>query len=139
MNFSHEYHNIKNSYMSKNFTLLFLFTGSLFIVSCNSNNSLPDLTTGITGTYLGSINVSSPSLQNTSYTVTVSQVNNNRVRITPSTGGATTWEMDIMKPTSNVVTCVTCGANQLTFVTSGSSISLNYNYNSNEQFSGTKQ
>ncbi len=125
----------------KTYSVFLLFVSSLFLVSCNSNNnnSLPDLTTGITGTYNGVINVSSPSLQNTSYSVTVSQVSNTRVRITPSTGQATTWEVDIMKPTSTTVTCVSpCGTNQITFVTSGSTVLLSYNYSSNEEFTGTK-
>lgn len=112
---------------------------SSVLVSCNNNNSLPDLTQGITGTYTGSINVSNPSLQNTSYSVTVSQVSNSRVRITPSTGQASTWEVDIMKPARTVVTCVSCASNQVTFTTStNGSVNLSYNYSSNEQFSGTK-
>jgi hypothetical protein len=122
----------------KNFSLLFSVI-SLFIVSCNSSTSIPDLTEGITGTYIGSLNVTNPSLQNTSYTVTVSKVSNSKVRVTPSTGQASTYEMDIMKPTSTLITCVACSPNQLTFQTSGSSVWVSYNYNSNEQFNGSKQ
>ncbi len=124
--------------MKKIFFPLLLILSTV-IVSCNNNNNnVPDLTDGITGTYFGSINVSSPSLQNTSYTVTVTQVSNTRVRITPSTAQATTWEVDIMKPTSTTVTCINCSVDQVTFTTSGTQVMLSYNYNSNEQFSGTK-
>lgn len=118
------------------FTLLIF--PALLMVSCNSNN-VPDITTGITGTYMGSINVTSPPLQNTSYTVTVSQVSNNRIRITPSTPQATTWEAEIMKPAATTITCVLCGTNQITFNLGSSPVTLSYNYSSSEQFSGTKQ
>lgn len=126
--------NQKKNISSKPFILCFCIP--FFNSSCNnSNNNLPDLTQEITGTYTGSIHVVSPPLQNTSYAVTVTQVSNNRVRITPSTKQA---ESDIMKPNSTTLACVSCGTNQLTFTFSASSVMLNYNYNTGEQFSGTK-
>jgi hypothetical protein len=113
---------------------------SIANTSCNNGNSIiPDLTEGITGTYIGSLNVSSPSYQNTSYVVTVSKVSSTRVRITPQDSNASTWEQDIMKPTSTTVTCVVCTTNQLSIVLSQSPYTLAYNYNGVEQFSGTKQ
>lgn len=125
----------------KNFSqLLFLvFVISFVSTSCNTNNDVPDLTDGITGTYIGSMNVVSPSYQNVSYGVTVTRVSSTRVKITPQGSEATTWEQDVMKPSSTSVTCVVCTTNQLTFDMSHSPMTIAYNYNSTEQFSGSKQ
>ena len=125
----------------KNFhPLLFLtFIISLVTISCN-NNTVPSITDGVTGTYIGNINVASPSYQNTSYVVTVTSVSSTRVRITPQDGHATAWEQDVMKPSSTSITCLVCTTNQLTFDLSHSPKTIAYNYsNSAEQFSGTKQ
>ncbi|MCG3167856.1 MAG: hypothetical protein POELPBGB_03655 [Bacteroidia bacterium] len=127
--------------MKNIFQLLLLVTViSLINTSCNNNDVIPDLTDGITGTYIGSMNVVSPSYQNTSYVVTVTKVSSTRVRITPQGSEASTWEQDIMKPSSTSVTCVVCTTNQLTFDMSHSPMTIAYNYNnSSEQFSGEKQ
>jgi hypothetical protein len=120
--------------------LLLVFVTSVITISCNNgNNIVPDLTEDITGTYIGSLNVTSPSYQNTSYVVTVSKVTNTRVRITPQDSNASTWEQDIMKPTASTVTCVICTTSQFSVTLSQNPVTLAYNYNSAEQFSGTKQ
>lgn len=120
--------------------LLYIFTSLILITACNNNNNNyePDLTEGITGLYIGSINVGTPAFQNTSYSVTISKVSNNRIRFTPSTNDASTWETDIMKPTAGTITCTSCGINQVAMVIANSSVNLSYNYNSNEQFAGSK-
>ncbi len=126
----------------KNFNklLALVFVISILNTSCNNNDVIPDLTDGISGTYIGSINVVSPSYQNASYVVTVSKVSSTRVRITPQGSEASTWEQDVMKPSSTSVTCVVCTTNQLTFDMSHSPITIAYNYNNSaEQFSGSKQ
>jgi hypothetical protein len=119
--------------------LLLVSVISLVNTSCNNNDDIPDLTDGITGTYIGSMNVVSPSYQNVSYVVTVTKVSSTRVKITPQGSEASTWEQDIMKPSSTSVTCVVCTTNQLTFDMSHSPMTIAYNYNSTEQFSGSKQ
>ena len=126
----------------KNFfsIVLLAFVISIVNTSCNNNDDVPDLTDGITGTYVGAMNVLSPSYQNANYSVTVSRVSSTRVRISPQGSEASTWEQDIMKPSSTSVTCTNCTTNQLTFDLSHSPITIAYDYNNNaEQFAGSKQ
>ena len=126
----------------KNFfsIILLAFVISIVNSSCNNNDDVPDLTDGITGTYVGAMNVLSPSYQNANYSVTVSRVSSTRVRISPQGSEASTWEQDIMKPSSTSVTCTNCTTNQLTFVLSHNPITMAYDYNNNaEQFAGSKQ
>lgn len=125
----------------KNFhpLLILTFITSIIATSCN-NNTVPSIADDVTGTYIGSMNVASPSYQNTSYVVTVTSVSSTRVRITPQDSHASAWEQDVMKPSSTSITCVVCTTNQLSFDLSHSPNTIAYNYsNSAEQFSGAKQ
>lgn len=119
--------------------LILVFVISLLNTSCN-NNTVPSITDDVTGTYIGSMNVVSPSYQNVGYVVTVTSVSATRVKITPQDNHATAWEQDVMKPSATSITCVSCGVNQLSFDLSHSPATIAYNYNNNgEQFAGSKQ
>ncbi len=107
--------------------------------SCNSDDDedvfgLDD----IPGTYVGGMNVG--PFENLQYTVTVTKLTSNSVKITPSTGDATEWTATLTK-VLGVYTCVSCVSNsQITFTSIGNGVELAYNYNGNdEQFAGTKQ
>ena len=112
----------------------------LFVLnSCNSDDDgdvfgLNDLP----GTYVGGMNVG--SFESLQYTVTVTQLTANSVRITPSTGDATEWTATLTN-VLGVYTCIGCVTNsQITFTSIGNGVELAYNYNgNNEQFAGTKQ
>jgi hypothetical protein len=121
--------------MKKLFFLL--FTTSIIISSCNNNEN--DLTEKLVGTYVGEIHIL-PSTNVSNYTVVVTRVNDNRVKITPQDSQASTWEMDIIENSGTSYTCDGCSVTQLTFDLSHNPHTIAYNYNSNaEQFSGEKQ
>jgi len=115
--------------------LLFLFP-SLIISSCSDDEENDD----VAGVYVGSFNVNDPSYQNTSYTVNVSRLSGNTIRVSPSTSHGTPWEVNLMKISGALYTCINCAENQVTVTIGSSTTSLNYNYgDNNEQFSGIKQ
>lgn len=121
--------------------LLKLFLLALPIIvftGCNTDDEEFPLSE-LAGTYVGGMNVSSSSFQNAQYTVTVSLVGSNSVRITPSTGAATEWTATMTK-IAGVYTCLGCITNnQITFTSVSNGIELAYNYENDEQFAGYKQ
>lgn len=93
----------------------------------------------LVGTYVGPINVSSPSFANALYTVSMSKVSGTTVRITPSSNVASTWNAPLIN-IAGVFTCTNCLQQQITFTFQSNRWIVAYNYGSNnEQFSGTKQ
>ncbi|MBI1286100.1 MAG: hypothetical protein GC178_00815 [Flavobacteriales bacterium] len=119
------------------FRYLILIVPITAIVSCNSSE--PDLVAPIVGTYVGVMKISNPSFQNTSFTVVITDVTSEVVRISPSDGHGTAWTAN-MNNVAGVFTCISCVAqNQITFTKVNGVYNLAYNYGSNEQFSGQKQ
>ena len=110
----------------------------LLIGSCNTND--PDLVDPILGTYYGAMNVSDPSFQSTAYSVVVSQVNSDVVKITPSGSAGSQWTAHLTR-VAGVYTCISCVLNnQITFTKVNGVYNLTYNYDdNNEQFTGQQQ
>lgn len=107
--------------------------------SCNSDDDgevfgIDDLT----GTYIGAMNVG--SFENLQYTVTVTKLTANSVKITPSTGSASEWTATLTR-VLGVYTCLGCvTSSQITFTSLSNGVELVYNYNGNaEQYAGRKQ
>lgn len=112
----------------------------LFMSSCSDDDDDDDGLTGpLAGTYVGSFNVSDPTYQSTSYSVEVVHLTDLRIKITPSTSHGTQWEVNLMRINSNLYTCVNCLTNQIQVNIGDNGTQLNYNFGSNEQFSGTRQ
>lgn len=111
-----------------------LLSITLFNVGCTEE---PD-SIGLAGTYVGQMNVGSTNFQHVSYTVTVTETGTSTVQITPNTSDATSWTSTLMN-IAGVYTCVSCTANQITFTPINGNMQLSYNYDGDEQFTGTKQ
>jgi hypothetical protein len=111
----------------------------LLMSSCADDEEDNALTGPLAGTYIGSFNVSDPSYQNTSYSVDVVHLSDLRIKITPSTSHGTQWEVNLMRINSSLYTCVNCVTNQIQMNIGDNGTQLNYNFGSNEQFSGTRQ
>ena len=86
------------------------------------------------------MNVGDPAFQSTAYTVVVTDVNSEVVKITPSGSAGSEWTAHISE-IAGVYTCISCAAqNQITFTEVNGIFNLSYNYDSNnEQFAGVKQ
>lgn len=122
--------------MLRRIITLALFMPLLGMVSCADDED----TDALAGTYVGSFNATDPSYQSVGYTVTVTRLSGNTIRITPSTSHGTEWTVSLMKISNSLYTCINCVDNQVTVNIGDTSTMLNYNYGDNsEQFSGTRQ
>lgn len=131
------------NYLARKFQLMkskllyLLLLPVLVVSSCNTND--PNLVDPILGTYVGVMNISDPSFQSTSFTVEVTDVNSDIVKITPSGSNGTQWTAHLTS-VAGVFTCISCVTNnQITFTKVNGVYNLSYNYGNNEQFSGQKQ
>ena len=115
-----------------------LFLLPVIFLSIGCSEEEPDNGLGLAGTYVGQMNVGSTSYQNVSYTVTVTETGASSVQITPSTNDASQWTSSLMN-LAGVYTCVNCTEHQITFTPLNGNMQLSYNYNSDEQYTGTKQ
>ncbi len=118
------------------FIFILVISFSSVVSSCKKEDDTKDLTTEITTNYNGVMNVA-PGFQSDDYTVTVSKISNNRIKITPEDNNASSFEVDIKEGSNGVIL-----SDDSTIVIQFSSSDLNYTYlnsNSNqEQFSGSK-
>jgi hypothetical protein len=107
--------------------------------ACNSDDD-SDTIDALIGTYIGAMNIDTPSFTNAQYTVEVTKVSSNRIRITPSGSAGTAWEANLTD-ILGVYTCISCVLNdQITFTSISNGYELTYNYDdNNEQFAGVKQ
>jgi hypothetical protein len=107
--------------------------------ACNSDDD-SDTIDALIGTYIGAMNIDTPSFTNAQYTVEVTKLSATRVRMTPSTGAASTWDANLTE-VLGVFTCISCVTNdQITFTKISGIYQLTYNYDdNNEQFAGVKQ
>lgn len=119
--------------------LLFLATSTIFS-SCNTDDENPFLFADLLGTYIGAMNVQTPSFTNAQYTVTVTQLTSTSVKITPNGGAGTEWTATLTK-VLGTYTCLSCVLNnQITFTDVNGSVQISYNFDdNNEQFAGVKQ
>lgn len=122
---------------------LFIYTIAIFslatITACNSDDSESFGINDLVGTYLGAMNVQDPDFTNAQYTVEVTKVSGNTVRISPSGSAGTEWTANLTN-IAGVYTCVSCVAqNQITFTSFSDRVEISYNYNNNEQFAGILQ
>ena len=113
---------------------------TIVFTGCDTSDDEDFPISDLVGTYVGAMNVSSPSFTNAQYTVTVTQLTSTSVKITPSSSVATEWTATLTK-VLGIYTCIGCVTNsQITFTTLSNGVELTYNYGgSNEQFAGTKQ
>jgi hypothetical protein len=125
--------------MKRLFQLALVLLPVLAITSCNSDDD-SEAIDELIGTYVGAMNIDTPSFTNAQYTVAVSKLSGTRVRMTPSTGVASTWEANLTD-VLGVFTCISCVTNdQITFTKISGRYQLTYNYDdNNEQFAGLKQ
>ncbi len=125
--------------MKRLFQLALVLLPVLAITSCNSDDD-SEAIDELIGTYVGAMNIDTPSFTNAQYTVAVSKLSGTRVRMTPSTGVASTWEANLTD-VLGVFTCISCVTNdQITFTKISRRYQLTYNYDdNNEQFAGLKQ
>jgi hypothetical protein len=125
----------------KQFIISSLFLiGVLSFPSCNSSDDDAVSVNDLLGTYVGAMNVQNPSFSNAQYTVVVSKVSGNTVRISPSGSVGTEWTATLTN-IAGVYTCLGCVTqNQITLTRVSGVYNLSYNYDSNnEQFGGVKQ
>lgn len=120
------------------FRACFFLLPVMIITSCNKDNG--DDIDDIIGTYIGAMNVDTPSFTNAQYTVVVTKLSASRVQITPSTSAAEQWSATLTN-VLGVYTCISCvTTEQITFTKISGRYQLSYNRdNNNEQFGGLKQ
>lgn len=125
--------------MKRFFQLALVLLPALAITSCNSDDD-SEAIDALVGTYIGAMNIDTPSFTNAQYTVEVTKLSGTRVRMTPSTGVASTWEANLTD-VLGVFTCISCVTNdQISFTKISGIYQLSYNYDdNNEQFAGVKQ
>ena len=127
--------------MKRFFLLALLILPIISFTGCDTGDDDDDFPlSDVIGTYIGAMNVSSPSFTNAQYSVTVTQLTATSVKITPSSGVASEWTASLTK-VLGVYTCIGCVTNsQITFTSLSNGVELTYNYNgSNEQYAGVKQ
>ncbi len=113
-------------------------TSLVSISSCNDDSEAFGIN-DLVGTYVGAMNIQDPDFTNAQFTVEVTKVSGNTVRISPSGSVATEWTANLTN-IAGVYTCVGCvSQSQITFTSFTNRIELTYNYNNNEQFGGVKQ
>ncbi len=106
--------------------------------SCKKDTPEPDLAEKVVSTYVGDFQ--SSTFQSVGYKVTVTKVNNTKIKITPEDNHGTTLEVGITE-TSGTYAGSTNGF-VITFQEVNGVMTLNYantTAGSTEQFSGTKQ
>lgn len=120
---------------------LLILASALFILttvsSCKDDGEAFGIN-DLVGTYVGAMNVQDPDFTNAQFTVEVTKVSGNTVRISPSGSVATEWTANLTN-IAGVYTCVCVSQSQITFTSFTNRIELSYNYNNNEQFGGVKQ
>lgn len=119
--------------------ILFLSVVTLSLTSCSEEEE-KDITVEVVDTYTGVLNVAD-GYQSTNYSVTVTKVNNTKLKITPQDSNATAFEVDIMEGTNSAIVAVNSTATfSVTFTNTAGEYSLSYIYtNSNdkaEEFTG---
>ena len=93
------------------FLTLIALAATLVFTNCNSNEE--DLTTSITGEYIGGFGSNSGGSINP-YTIVVTKVDNNRINIKPKTGTAfEAFETDLVKINSSTLNSPTDNNQQL--------------------------
>ncbi len=123
---------------NRSLLLTVLVSGMMLFNGCSSDDDAFTVN-DLVGTYIGAMNVSTPSFTNALYSVSVTKVSGTTVRITPSTSAASTWDAPLIN-LSGTFTCVNCLQQQITFTYQQNRWIVAYNYGSNnEQYSGTKQ
>lgn len=117
-----------------------IFATFLSFSSCNSSDDDAVTVNDLLGTYVGAMNVQTPSFSNAQYSVVVTKVSGNTIRISPSGSAGTEWTATLTN-IAGVYTCLGCVTqNQVTLTRVSGVYNLSYNYDSNnEQFSGVKQ
>ncbi|MCB0754423.1 MAG: hypothetical protein H6603_04720 [Flavobacteriales bacterium] len=124
--------------MKKFLVLLVALSTSVGFQSCNQDDDSFGFS-DLIGTYVGAMNVQNPDFTNAQYSVQVSQVSSQVVKITPLGTAGTEWTAH-MTNVAGVWTCISCVTNnQVTITEISGSVQLSYNYDNNEQFVGVKQ
>lgn len=124
----------------KNLFLTALAAVSLsFLSACDKDDSETLTINDLVGTYVGAMNVQNPDFTNAQYSVVVTKVSGNTVRISPSGSAGTEWTANLTR-IAGVYTCLGCvSQNQITFSSFSNRVELTYNYDdNNEQFAGYK-
>ena len=130
---------MKNSKQFIRYAFIFMLVISFsnVISSCKKEDDTKDLTTEITANYNGVMLVA-PGFQSDDYTVTVTKISNNRIKITPEDNNALSFEVDIKEGSNGAII-----SDESSIVIQFSSTDLSYSYvnsdSNQEQFSGTKQ
>ncbi len=124
----------KNIFRST-FVLVLAISFMSVVSSCKKDEG-PDLTTEITDDYTG-VMVVSPDFTSDDYTVTVTKVNNHRIKITPEDNHASTFEVNIKEGDNGVIV-----SDETAITISFENNHLSYAHVSGghaEEFSGDKQ
>lgn len=130
----------KHSTDMKNLFFTAVSVISLTLVSsCDKDDSDQLTINDLVGTYVGAMNVQNPDFTNAQYSVVVTKVSGNTVRISPSGSAGTEWTANLTR-IAGVYTCLGCvSQNQITFSNFSDRVELTYNFDdNNEQFGGYK-
>ena len=104
--------------------------------SCEGED--PATTADIAGTYIGQMTFADSTFEQSLYSVTVEALPGSSLLITPSTNQATEWTSGVIN-TDGVFNCTNCTVNQLSIRKVLGNYQLDYTFEGNEQFFGTKQ
>ncbi len=119
--------------------VLFLLAVSLLTFSsCKKDSEKPDLAKEVVSTYEGAFQSASGTFQSTDYKVTVSKIDNTKIKIEPEDSNGTTMEVTIAESSGTYAGSADGFA--ITFQEINGVMTLSYSTSAtSEQFTGEKQ